>query len=373
MARKAKRDDGLYQKNIVLGRKPDGSYKRKTIYAKTQKELNKKAAELIAQVEYGIYVPEDKTTFSDLADLWIKQIDPKLSENWQESLASMLNIHILPAIGSVKIKDLKPYHLQDIINELNRKGFSTGSMKKIKQTAGRVLEVAYDHDMIPKNVFTKVKVPSIEPNSRRALTEAERDLLTRTWQGHRMGIGAMIMMYCGLRKGEMLALRWEDIDFEKKTLNVDKSVVVIHNHATIKEPKSKAGIRQVPIPNRLLEMLKAAKTDNVLICSSVEGKLMTETAYRRAWECYTNYLNVQAGGRLSNGKQKRIQVIDNITAHMLRHIYATMLYDAGVDVKSAQQFLGHASLDMTLDIYTHLSKFKQNAAIESLNAHLDNI
>ena len=254
-----------------------------------------------------------------------------------------------------------------------QKGFATSSMKKVKQAAAQIVEIAYEHDMVPRNVFAKVKVPSIEPNERRALTEEEKDLLTRTWQGHRMGLGAMIMLYCGLRRGEMLALRWEDIDFHKKCITVNKSVTVHHNRTAIKEPKSKAGMRQVPIPNRLMEMLEAAPKENALICPSAEGKIMSDTAYRRGWYSYQHYLNLQAGGRAYTPGHPKVQVIDNITAHMLRHTYATMLYDAGVDVKSAQLFLGHASLEMTLGIYTHLSRFKQQAAIESLNEHLDRL
>ena len=145
--------------------------------------------------------------------------------------------------------------LTEVHNQMAQKGFATSSMKKVKQAAAQIVEIAYEHDMVPRNVFAKVKVPSIEPNERRALTEEEKDLLTRTWQGHRMGLGAMIMLYCGLRRGEMLALRWEDIDFHKKCITVNKSVTVHHNRTAIKEPKSKAGMRQVPIPNRLMEML----------------------------------------------------------------------------------------------------------------------
>ena len=100
---------------------------------------------------------------------------------------------------------------------------------------------------------------------------------------------------------------------------------------------------------------------------------MSETACRRAWNSYRHYLNLKAGGRDASRTHEKVQAIDNITAHMLRHTYASMLYEAGVDIKSAQRFLGHADIEMTLAVYTHLTKFKEDEAINSLNAHLDKV
>lgn len=115
MARTIKRSDGLYQKNITLGRNPDGSYIRRTIYAKTQKELERKAAELVQQVSHGMCVAEDKTTFAALSKMWIRQFHPNMTERWRERQTGVLNNHLLPNLGHIKVRDLKPYHLQDII------------------------------------------------------------------------------------------------------------------------------------------------------------------------------------------------------------------------------------------------------------------
>ena len=103
-------------------------------------------------------------------------------------------------------------------------------------------------------------------------------------------------------------------------------------------------------------------------------RLGTDSSFMRSWEAFCNYLNVCAGGRNGAGPYlPHIQVLDRITAHMLRHTYATMLFDADVDVKSAQKFLGHADIEVTLKIYTHLTKFKEEKAIAALNAHLDSM
>ena len=94
---------------------------------------------------------------------------------------------------------------------------------------------------------------------------------------------------------------------------------------------------------------------------------------RNACQAFMNHLNVCAGGSKGAGPRKPVWVIDKITAHMLRHTYATMLFDAGVDVKSAQRFLGHTDIEVTLSIYTHLTKFKEEQAIQMLDKHLKEI
>ena len=368
-----KREDGRYQKNIVVGRKANGSYIRKTVYGKTKKELDLKIAEITQQVSQGIYVPEDKTTFGEMSEIWLTQYNPTANEKWIYRQQCVINKHLLPTLKYMKLKDLKPFHLQSIINKMAKDNLSTSTMKKAKQTAVRILNIGVENDLVVRNVFSNVKVPTVEPHERRALTEEERNLVNRTWQGHRMGHAVMIMMYCGLRRGELLALTWQDIDLEEKVISVNKSVRTFKNQPQVKKPKSKAETREIPIPNILVDVIRSLPRDCPLVCPDVKGKLMSETAYRRAWNSYRHYLNLQAGGRDASRTKTKVQAIDNITAHMLRHTYASMLYEAGVDIKSAQRFLGHADIEMTLAVYTHLTKFKEDEAIQSLNEHLDKI
>lgn len=186
-----------------------------------------------------------------------------------------------------------------------------------------------------------------------------------------MGYPAMIMLYCGLRRGELLALRWSDVDLEKDTITVNKAVEILTNQATIKPPKSKARFRTIPIPSILHDVLDEVKGNkDELVCPSKNGEVMTGSAWSSAWYSYMNHLNLYCGGKNASRSSPRIQAFEKFSAHMLRHTYATMLYDAGVDIKSAQYFLGHASIELTLSIYTHLTPYKVDQAIGSFNAHL---
>jgi integrase len=108
-----------------------------------------------------------------------------------------------------------------------------------------------------------------------------------------------------------------------------------------------------------------------MVCPAASGKMMSESAFRRAWDSYLHYLNIQAGGRDASRTRPKVSVISHITPHMFRHTYATILYDANVDVKSAQLLLGHTDVSVTLRIYTHLSLQKKSNAICNLNKHLN--
>lgn len=368
MAKKTQRADGRYQKTIIVGRKADGTYIRKSVYGRTQKELNEKVTQIQHDVNTGVFVKDDRVTFGEMTKLWIENYKPDIAERTREQYRIMLDTHLLPSLGGYFLKELKPLHLQTILNDLSVKGYAMCTMKKAKQTACQILEAAMENDLLHRNVFKQVKVPFKAPAERRALTDEEIALLTRS-QRHRMSLAALIMLYCGLRRGEMLALNWEDIDLDAQVLHVNKAIAFVHNQPELKTPKPAAGVRDVPIPELLLPLMRAQQSTG-LVFKALKGGLMTDTAFARAWDSYMNYLNVEAGGTMGTPQHPRKQVLEHITPHMLRHTYASLLYSAGVDVKSAQRFLGHASLEMTLGVYTHLSKYKEDQSIDALNAFL---
>ena len=132
----------------------------------------------------------------------------------------------------------------------------------------------------------------------------------------------------------------------------------------------------VPIPNAILPALQWAKneTKSLYVCPNMTtGGIMSAQAYGQAWRSYMHYLNIQAGGKDRSRINPKIVAMEPFTAHQLRHSYATMLYDADVDVKTAQKLLGHADFGVTMKIYTHLSAEKETAGIEKLNEHLDQL
>ncbi len=189
------------------------------------------------------------------------QYHPTESENWRYRQQQVINRHLYPTLGGMYARELRQVHLQSIISNLAKQGYATGTMKKIKQTAVRIMQVAVESDLIVKNPFSGTKVPYVEPEERRALTESEIALITENWRGVRMGLAAMIKLYVGLRIGEVLALEWTDIDFNERTITVSKSRTVLKNKPSLKTPKTKAGFRVIPIPEILYDVLFSAEKE----------------------------------------------------------------------------------------------------------------
>ena len=380
VAKRKKRSDGNYQKSITIGRRPDGKEERKVFYGKTIKEVETKVEEYRRQMEQGTLSGNGKMTFGELAQIWIGEYKPTVAVNTKKKYKMLLNKHLLQELQGMKLKDLKLHHLQSIINRLAADGYAEATLKEMKVTANQILELAVSNDLIYRNVFAKAEIPHIDAEERRALTAAEAELVTNTYAGHRMGLPVMLMLYCGLRRGEVLALTWGDIDLKKKTVTVNKAVYFDSNTPKLKPPKSKAGYRSIPIPDTLVPILQGRHAASLMVCPSAKGEMMSQIAFKRAWESYWRYLNLQAGGsdkkrgKNVDGKPTfipAVHAIDNITPHMLRHTYCTMLYDAGVDVKTAQRFMGHSDIQTTLRIYTHLSEQKEQASVDALNAYLN--
>ena len=381
MARAKKREDKRYEKKITVGRNFDGSLNRLSVYAATQKELESKVAEIKVQIEQGIYLSSDTALFGKIAENWIEHFKPTISEKMRLRYKGIIKGKLQP-LAEMRVRDLRPMHLQVIINEMAKDGYAQKSMQMVKQTASQVLDLAMQNDLVYRNVFEKIKVPHVDAEERQPITEEQRELILNTWEGHRMGVPALIMLYCGLRRGEMLALLWTDIDFKAKTLSVSKAADMPTNATTVKKPKTKAGTRIVPIPDAIMPALLRARREaiSMYVCPAMHtGDIMSAQAYMEAWSSYMHYLNLCAGGRdkvrtkNENGKVcfiPAVQAMEPFTAHQLRHSYATMLYDADVDVKTAQKLLGHADFSVTMKIYTHLSTEKESAGIEKLNQHV---
>ena len=213
----------------------------------------------------------------------------------------------------------------------------------------------------------------------RALEKWEIGIITENWSEHRAGVWAMLMLYAGLRRGELIALATSDIDLDNRIIHVNKSVYFEGNSPVCKSTKTEAGNRDIPIVGPLYEVLKGVTGD--FVCKSANGKQLTETAFKRGWDGFNAMCERAANGLApfseTNGWRRDIarrtegyKVFD-VNAHDLRYTFATTLYDAGVDVKTAQYLLGHKDLMTTMKIYTKLSEEKKRFSIDKLINHFE--
>lgn len=358
--RNKKRADGRLQTKIYIGN-INGKAKYKYVYGKTQKELDEKVLEVKMSLKKGIDITADNDTFGYWAEHWLKLKELEVSTGRFVSYKSW--IKKLSALYDYKIKKLTSADFQNIIIEYNQ--LATNTLVQIKNTAKQIMQLAQDNRIIDYNPVCAVKIPKKQAKEgRRALTAEERQWIIDTPDF--MQLPSMIMMFAGLRRGEVTALLWSDIDLEKRTITVNKSAEVIKGTFTVKDTtKTEAGMRTIYIPQILVDYLsQQERSTNMLVCPSPTGIMISTKTWNRKWQEYILKLNEKYGDfstRITSSKYKKNELaIPYFTAHCLRHTFITMMYMAGIDVLTAKEQAGHKDIRTTMSIYTHLdSKYKE--------------
>lgn len=368
-----RRADGRIAVQVYLGM-VDGKRKYKTVYGNTQKEADEAALQVKLALRKGIDVTADQDTFGEWARRWLKYKEADISASQYQSYEGYLKR--LESLNGMRISEIKTYDIQEIIDALAVENPHTGkptskkTLGDVKITASQILRLAITNRVLDYNPADAVIIPKNAPQShRRALTKEEQGWILNT--PHKMQLAAMIMMYAGLRRGELLALTWQDINLADRTITINKAVEFRKGIPHIKgSTKTNSGMRVVSIPEILAVYLSDQPKSSLLVFPSTTGQIVSESSWRVMWDDYLKEIDKRFGSP-KVGKSS-ILTISHFTAHWLRHTYATMLYMAGVDVLTAKDLLGHSDIKTTLGIYTHLdTKFKIRS-VDKLNDYLGN-
>lgn len=379
--RAGERPDGLVQVSIQNGFRPDGKPNRKYFYGHTRAEAIQKRDAYKATLVGHKHNPH--MTLSQ----WVDAFKASYRTNVNPAYLSIDDVpynRLVKTLGYMPIQDIRETHLQQALNEV--KGMSYSTADKYRQCIKRVFLKAQKNKIIRDNPAEGLILPPSTRGTHRALEREEIELILQHWNNPYApaGLWILIMLLTGLRKGEMIALDWSAIDLGNRTLAVRQTAVANKNKITIEQrAKSDAGLRVIPVCSALFDALSSIPTDQRtgFVCKSAQGKLLTPQAAKRGLEQFcavmTRIVNNQPAEnpvRLSAGKKKEAEELKQSPAyqvftfryHDLRHTYATALYDAGVPVKAAQYFLGHADIRITLDLYTHLSREREHASRQQL-------
>lgn len=342
------------QKRQQLKKRSDGRYKCKyhgiQFYGHSPEEAIAAREEYKRQEAAGEY-RHDNPTVAQYVDRWLPLHKAGVSAKCYADYAKQLSV-LTEIIGDVYVKRVSVDDAAAVWKHYA--GYSASTIKRAKMLFTAVFDTAMENDLCRKNPFRAkyAQPPKAPAGSHRALTDEEISLIQTT--PHRMQTAAMIMLYAGLRRGEVMALSTKDISNDQITVN--KAVRFDSNRPVIVKPKTSAGVRSVPV----LSILRPYLQNRVgLILSTKEGGLMTDTAFRRCWESYLIHLTKAAGHPVA------------IRPHDLRHTFcARVLRDSGVDMKQAMIWMGHADEKMILHIYDHVSEKRTQNSIEQIEKML---
>lgn len=349
MAKLKKRKDGRYQRKVTLS---DG--RQKIVYGKTLAELNAAEDSLRAQDQSGLQVG-DHTLVGEWAKIWLQSYKADLRASTVRMYRGAYNKHIMPELGMMELQEVRPIHIRRVMTRVADKSVSL--QHKVLLTMRQLFETARLNNLILRNPTDGIKTtPHARPSRKEYLTPEETRALMRAVTEPRARVFCALCLYSGLRKEEALGLKWTDIG--PASLVVARAVTFPDGNQPdpSMELKSKAAHRVLPISAPLRDILDRTPRTSVYVVPAPSGGVMTSTCFDRMWKQHV-----------------RTVVSFEVRPHMLRHTFATTLYHAGVDLRTAQKLMGHASIQMTANIYTHLESADNLQVASSLNRYFEEI
>lgn len=318
----------------------------------TKKEAQLAAAEVEKKILNNTYTEITEMTLGSFIIEWMNSV---AKNNMRPSTFSnrkiIINKRIIPELGSLKIKEITPPTIQNFYNKLYEEGLSTSYVRTIHNLLNSMFQHAYKWDMIHVNIMDKVDAPKPTQKEMKTWNIDEINRFLKVSENEPTYIAFLLAIHTGMRIGEILGLRWKDIDEVNKTIHITQTLVRIGGKVFFQEPKTKNSRRQIAITSQLLTELKKHK-----LRQSTEADLVVTT------ELGTPY-NPRNLLRVFDRLIKKAEV-PKIRFHDLRHTHATLLLKLGENPKIVSERLGHSKVSITLDVYSHVLPDMQKQTAE---------
>lgn len=340
--------------------------KRYEATGKTAKAATQKAAIMLDKLKRGEISISGNMTVKRWAYEWLETYKrPSVGEGQYRNYRIHIDGVILPSIGSLTLKSVKDVHLQKILN--SRAGKSKSDLSKLRMTTKAIFQRAYQSKLIARNPAEFLELPVGTEGKRRSITDVERKVILNLAETHYAGLWILTLLYTGMRPGETRALDWRHIDFTKKIIHVEQAMKA--HTTTIGEPKSAAGIRDIPIPDTLYTALLSARKepfDPVFTKPKARGR-HTDNSMVAMWNNFKRALDISMGAKMVNNQIILSIVAPDLIPYCLRHTYCTDLQDAGVPINIARYLMGHSNISVTAKIYTHTTDKAIKEAAKRIN------
>jgi integrase len=365
-----RRKDGRWMAQVTIGRDPaTGKLKRVTLYATTRQEVSGKLTKALHDRQQGTFVAPPKLTLGEWLDSWLREYaKPQVRPITFVSYEMLIRRHFKPALGHIPLQDLRPEHVQHYVNDQLHNGLAPQTLALHHVVLTEALARAEKNGLVARNVGRLVAPPRQRPKEWRTLTVDEvRTQLLPALQEHRLYVAFLTLLMMGLRRGEILGLRWQDIDWQHSTMHIRQTVVRVRDQLVFQEPKTARSRRTLPIPDVCQTALRHHRArqaeerlaygpgyeDHGLVFCRAEGSPIDPATFNNA---FTRVL-AQAG-------------LPHVRVHDARHTFATWMLEQGVSPKVVQTLLGHSDIATTLNIYSHVSLDLERRAMDTLDTVL---
>lgn len=344
---------------------------------KTKKEAQLGAAQMEQELNNGILITNNNLTYNDVFSQWFVQHCKTIKTSTKKSLESKFSKHILPRFGNLKIKEITKAYSQKMINEI---ADQISSVNDIKIQANQVFKYALKMDIITKNPLEYVSIPKqrnelIKDDSETTnrnywkKEEIKKFLsITKAELSFRDHMLFHLLIYTGGRKGELLALTWDDIDFEVGSIRFAKTLFHSDGDYLFQTPKTRDSRRSISLDSLTLSLMKKWRMrqleENIANVSLREHQNIVFTR-NNGLPLRLAYLNEKLNILIKKHNLHRI------TIHGLRHTHASLLFEAGASIKEVQERLGHSDIQMTMNIYTHVTDYMKEQTAEKFQRYIE--
>ncbi len=342
--------------------------KRKAFYGKTRQDVALKLAVAIKARQDGLPLVAERQTVANYLQHWLETAKPTVRPRTFVRYEEYVRLHAIPELGRLSLARLSPQHLQRLYASRLDAGLSQTTVAHLHAVLHRALEQAARWGLVPRNVAKLVTPPRSSRQEMATLSPEQARAFLVAAQGDRLEALYVLALNTGMRQGEMLALRWRDVDLEGGSLQVRATLQRTSEGFTFSEPKTAHSRRQVALTAPAVEALRRHRTrqsverlsmgaaweDNDLVFANEVGRPIEGTNLIRRWF----YPMLERAD------------LPRIRFHDLRHTAATLLLGQGVHPKIVSEMLGHSQIAITLDLYSHVTPTMQRQAVEALEAVL---
>lgn len=358
-----KRANDSYTIVLSLGNEPEtGKRIRQWITIKgNKKDAEKCLAEMLHQIDTGSFIKPDKTLMSEYLKMWINEyVKPNLSPRGYERYEGIVRKHLIPALKNITISQLKQEHLQKYYNKMVENGLNPRTVRYHHSVIHKALKTALKMGLINHNVADAVEIPKIKQKEMNVWNEVEINKFLESAKNSPYYELFNLALFTGMRRSELLGLQWKDIDLVYGQISVNRGLHHLKDGSYIfTQPKSEKSRRTIALAPSTILMLKdlwekrvlesmmtklTINQDSLVFCMP-DGKPLRPNTVTRAWE--------------SQAKKAGVKII---RLHDARHTHASIMLKQGIHPKIVQERLGHSSIEMTLDIYSHVAPGLQEAA-----------
>lgn len=362
-----RRKDGRWASTINLGRQ-DGKLRRKTFYGVTRQMVQEKLTDALHTFHQGLPITTERQTVGNFIERWLEDsVKPSVRPKTYASYSQVARLYLFPYIGKISLQKLTPQQLQAFLNNRVADGLSPRTVQYTHAVLRRALGQAMKWGLVSRNIALLVDLPKMSTHEVEPLTTEQVKVFLNEIRGGRLEALYLVAMGLGLRKGELLGLRWQDVDLDAETINVRVALQRIQGTLQLVELKTRRSRRTIALPQVVVDSLRSHRV------RQMEERLAAGDVWQESGLVFTTAIGTPLEPRNVTRHFHRLLEKAGLPRQRfydLRHTCASLLLAQGVQPRVLMEILGHSQISLTMNTYAHVMPQLEREAADKMDAAL---